>query len=358
MPFVTIGSVAVGDPTRASDFNNAINDLNYFSTAAVLGLSKGTTTAATTTGQVILTAGANLTITVSGQNLEFNVNTGAGGVTSIYRSSTLTGAISLSSSNALTITQAAQDFTFNVPTGALGVAGIHNATSTAAAVVGEVVLTATGIASITVSGQNFTWNVNTQVSSIANTSSGSTISGSIILQPGTNIGITVSGQTFNFTSSAGGVASTQPCFFAYFSSGNGTLSTNAWTKAPFNSVLFDTTNGYDNATNFRWTPSQTGKYLICAQLGIRPLLSTNVRGYIGLFKNGSITASGNYRYAVTNAALDITPLLSVINEVTTITDYFEIFARPSASSTLSVSIDADNDFVTLGVFFCGTRVSA
>jgi len=56
-----------------------------------------------------------------------------------------------------------------------------------------------------------------------------------------------------------------PAFVAYYNTGgSGTLiTTNTWTKVPFNTEVYDTANCFDT-TNYRFTPSVAGYYQINA----------------------------------------------------------------------------------------------
>ena len=57
-----------------------------------------------------------------------------------------------------------------------------------------------------------------------------------------------------------GVANT-PAFEAYLSSDQ-SVTDNTVVKAEINTELFDTNSCYDNATNYRFTPTTAGKYFV------------------------------------------------------------------------------------------------
>ena len=66
--------------------------------------------------------------------------------------------------------------------------------------------------------------------------------------------------TYDFTGTvtgAGGVNT--PSFQATLSSDQ-SISENTWTKLQLDSELFDSDNCYDNSTNYRFTPTTSGKY--------------------------------------------------------------------------------------------------
>ena len=114
--------------------------------------------------------------------------------------STVTGSL-VFSTQGMTITSSGNVFTFTVATAAGGIISLAN-TTTGSTITGSVILQNGSFMASTISGGN-TFNLtNTGIQSVANTSSGSTITGSAIFQQGAKIGITISGQTFNFTSTA------------------------------------------------------------------------------------------------------------------------------------------------------------
>jgi len=78
---------------------------------------------------------------------------------------------------------------------------------------------------------------------------------------------------------------------AYRATSNQTFSLGSWTKVQFNAETFDELNGYDPATNYRFTvpANYSGYYLIHAQVR----LITNAaeqRAGIAIYKNGALVA--------------------------------------------------------------------
>ena len=59
-----------------------------------------------------------------------------------------------------------------------------------------------------------------------------------------------------------------PAFHAYLSAVGTTLTSNSFTKVAFNSELYDTDNFYDNSTNYRFTPTTAGKYMVYSGLTV------------------------------------------------------------------------------------------
>jgi hypothetical protein len=79
------------------------------------------------------------------------------------------------------------------------------------------------------------------------------------------------------------VAGTGPAFSAYSTTGQ-TFSNGTSTKIQFQNEEFDTASCFDNATNYRFTPTVAGYYQVNLCWGTSSVLSSVV---IALFKNGS-----------------------------------------------------------------------
>jgi len=120
-----------------------------------------------------------------------------------------------------------------------------------------------------------------------------TASGSTIEQDGSTI-LTVDGSG-NITPS-NNLYPKVPAFRAYLNS-NQTISSATFTKIAFDIEEYDTTNAYDNTTNYSFQPTVAGYYAISVNAVIANV--TNNRVILDIFKNASgeqrlydITASG------------------------------------------------------------------
>ena len=103
-----------------------------------------------------------------------------------------------------------------------------------------------------------------------------------------------SGDTFALASGVTQtIAVNTPAFEAYLSS-NQTFSDASYTKVNFNTEIYDTNNNYDNSTNYRFTPTVAGKYLVYSTLVMFAGGST----YAGLaiYKNGSLYKESDEDY--------------------------------------------------------------
>jgi hypothetical protein len=97
------------------------------------------------------------------------------------------------------------------------------------------------------------------------------------------------------------VSSNMPAFSAYPSSAQ-TLSSGVATKIQLQIKSFDTSNAFDNATNYRFTPLVAGYYQVNASLAAGANV-TNINASI--YKNGSAVSVGSNPVcgANTNSAL-------------------------------------------------------
>ena len=78
-----------------------------------------------------------------------------------------------------------------------------------------------------------------------------------------------------------------PAFEAYVSSSQN-LSDAAETKVQFDTERFDTNSMYDASTNYRWTPTVAGKYVVYTQLGCDSSGGAEItRADVMIYKNGS-----------------------------------------------------------------------
>ena len=140
------------------------------------------------------------------------------------------------------------------------------------------------------------------------------------------------------------MASGGPAFSAY-RSGNQTPSSNTWTKVQFQAEEFDTNSNYDNATNYRFTPTVAGYYQVNA---ILDLGGSGVSFTLSAFyKNGSQFKNIGY---ISNSAEIIHTGSSLIYMNGT-TDYLEVYVYITASSPTIYG-------ATTAVVFSGSLVRA
>lgn len=114
------------------------------------------------------------------------------------------------------------------------------------------------------------------------------------------------------------------------------ITQNTDTKVQFDTEIFDSDADYDPTTNYRFTPSTAGKYLISAGLALQSVVDTKlIRTYI--YKNGAAYRQTEFRAAAT-ATQGL--YLSEVIDFNGSTDYIEVFVRHD--DTTSRLIDPNN----------------
>ncbi len=120
--------------------------------------------------------------------------------------------------------------------------------------------------------------------------------------------------------------------FSVKKSSNQTIASTTNTKMQLDSEFFDTDNKYDNSTNYRFTPTVSGKYFLYATTAFENFTQNRVIS-VTISKNGSGIASFNNISG--SYSDDFSASISVIAEANT-TDYFEAFCfhRGGSSETM------------------------
>ena len=93
--------------------------------------------------------------------------------------------------------------------------------------------------------------------------------------------------TFAFTGTVTGAGGVNTPMFVAAMSGNQALGAGSTTKIQFNTEVFDTAGNYDPTTNYRFTPTTAGKYLIEVSLQFAGGASDLYYCYAYIYKNGS-----------------------------------------------------------------------
>ena len=97
----------------------------------------------------------------------------------------------------------------------------------------------------------------------------------------------------------GNVVTDAPCLIAQLTS-SVSISNNTYTVIPFDSVVIDTTNDYDNTTNYRYTPSVAGYYQVNVACEIS---GTSISRFLfEVAKNGTSVLRGFYGDAAYNGS--------------------------------------------------------
>ena len=161
---------------------------------------------------------------------------------------------------------------------------------------------------------------------------------SVIPQSGTTVTLGASGDTISIPSgvtisnsgTASGFGVSNVATSVYLSADQSTTK-NVITKVQFDSEISDPNGWFDNATNYRFQPDQSGDYLVSTMLTISGTTSADLFG-VYVYKNGSEI------YGTSSNILDATYQASEMLVVTTSlngsTDYLEIYGRSGANGTL------------------------
>jgi hypothetical protein len=128
----------------------------------------------------------------------------------------------------------------------------------------------------------------------------------------------------------GGVA---PAFSAY-ANANQNITQSVLTKVQINTENFDTNNNFDNATNYRFTPTVAGYYLITGNVEYSTSAASG--SYIvmcTIYKNGSAFAKGTQvaAAATNNASTSVTSVIYFNGS----TDYVELYTYQNVSNPLA-----------------------
>jgi len=147
------------------------------------------------------------------------------------------------------------------------------------------------------------------------------------------------------------VSGNMPAFSAYAGS-NQTISNNTATKIQFNTELFDTNSCFDNATNYRFTPTVAGYYQINLNYLVTGTSGRNyeLAGYI--YKNGSSYLVSLISVTITNGT-SMSRNFSAIIYFNGTTDYVEGYtSHYDYTSTSTMTLVGNSLYTT----FSGSMV--
>jgi len=152
-------------------------------------------------------------------------------------------------------------------------------------------------------------------------------SGSVILQAPSVAGSTTltlpttSGTVITTATTQSGlpsnIAGNGPSFSAYRATSNQSFSANTWTKIQCQTEDWDTNSNYDNATNYRFTPTVAGYYQCSAGWTND---TSSLYNYINIYKNGASS-----RLSISNGGNGVGASISAILYLNGSTDYIELY---------------------------------
>ena len=121
-----------------------------------------------------------------------------------------------------------------------------------------------------------------------------------------------------------------PSFFAVSTAteDNVNVADNTLTKMTFSTEVYDTDSCYDNSTNYRFTPTEAGKYFVFTK-AMSDNVIANATTKLEFYKNGSqMDDQYRMRFKTGGTVGDIehTLILSAIIDMNGSTDYIEVYA--------------------------------
>ena len=124
-----------------------------------------------------------------------------------------------------------------------------------------------------------------------------------------------------------------PAFEASLSADQTGLTDAADVKLQADTEVFDTDSCYDNSTNFRFTPTVSGKYFVYSNIIARATAGNDtVWTNNQIFKNGSLYKVVRTRPSGGNNANDLAVYVSAVIDMNGTTDYVEIYGNVNTSS--------------------------
>ena len=136
------------------------------------------------------------------------------------------------------------------------------------------------------------------------------------------------------TTATAGVPVNGPAFSAYAPNNTQSLTTSTFTKIQFSSEEFDTNSNYDNATNYRFTPTVPGYYQVNLALGFTA--SASGICLASIYKNGSRFKDGSI---IPNASVGPLCVASALIYFNGSTDYVEGYGFQTSGGNLTVSVN-------------------
>ena len=127
----------------------------------------------------------------------------------------------------------------------------------------------------------------------------------------------------NTFASAGG--NNTPAFYATLSSDQ-TINDNTATKVQLNNEILDTDNNFDNSSNYRFTPTTAGKYLIFGAVMLNAQINTNMDVFEFYLQKNSTPIAQTTNTFLNNPIRETQGTLSCVVDMDGSSDYIEMYA--------------------------------
>ena len=133
-------------------------------------------------------------------------------------------------------------------------------------------------------------------------------------------------------------------FFSARQTANQSIPDSTYTKVQFPTEIADSGSVFDNSTNYRFTPGVTGKYIISAQVTMKDM-SIDKKVQLAIYENGSNMNPGQSASMIqTSINENITVQFSLLLDVSSASDYYEVFIFQNKGSTQEIRGDFFNNF--------------
>jgi len=156
-----------------------------------------------------------------------------------------------------------------------------------------------------------------------------------VAQKGANSDITsLTGLTTPLSTSQGGTGTSSTfSHIGAYASNNQSITEATWTKINFNTEEFDTNSEFDNATNYRFTATKVGKYLVIVNISARGSQDRFV--VVAVYKNGTLFKKA--QYVNSRAAPNTDNVIGGISAVLSLSvnDYIEGYIYSETTCTLN-----------------------
>jgi len=132
------------------------------------------------------------------------------------------------------------------------------------------------------------------------------------------------------------------------------VSNNTKTKVQLNTEVIDSENNFDSSSNYRYTISEAGTYILGAQMYLTGQTnSTLFNGNIEIRKNNSAILTHSYNFN-NNYPYEYTPNITCISDFSA-SDYIEVFVKIETSDGQNTTIFDTGDG-TESNFFWGYKI--
>jgi|TARA_R100000030_G_scaffold16033_1_gene10732 hypothetical protein len=160
--------------------------------------------------------------------------------------------------------------------------------------------------------------------------------------------------TYAFTGTVTGAGGANtPAFMAYMSADQSSVSDNVWTKPNMNTEFFDTDSKYDTS-NYRFTPTVSGKYMFCANLLLSNATNQMNGCSIAFYKNGTKLLYNERVMSGLGGTEDVVDLTGIIDLDTD--DYVEIYVKADIDSGGTYTINQDGTTSNNRCYWYGYKI--